>query len=272
MRRNRDSVRSDRERFEEALTTRRLGRTLRWHQEIPSTNDAARVWADAGAPAGALIFANHQSKGRGRHGRDWVVEPGLNLTVSLVLRPRIPASRFGLVTLAAGLAVREAIEACCAGAGARIKWPNDILIEEKKCCGMLLESAIGRVPEESFIVLGIGVNVNQDAFPGPFERSTTSVMLGCGRPIDRMRLLADLLNRLEKKLDRLESSPDAIVREYEGAIEGIGEAFRLTDVSSGDVHVGIMRGIDPTGGLVLEIGSLRQVFHAGDVEKVVRAK
>jgi BirA family biotin operon repressor/biotin-[acetyl-CoA-carboxylase] ligase len=270
MRRNRDSVRSDRERFEEALRTRRLGRTLRWRQEIASTNDAARKWADAGAPAGALVFANHQSRGRGRHGRDWVVEPGLNLTVSLVLRPVISPSRFGLVTLAAGLAVREAIEACC-GAGARIKWPNDILIEERKCCGMLLESAIGRVPEESFIVLGIGVNVNQDTFPEPFERSTTSVMLGCGRPIDRVLLLADILNRLETKLDRLESSPDAIVREYEGAIEGIGEAFRLTDVASGDVHTGVMRGIDSSGGLVLEIGSRRHVFHAGDVEKVVRA-
>jgi len=271
MRRNKDTARTDRVRFEEALDTRALGRNLRWFESLPSTNDTAREWADTGAPHGALVFADHQTGGRGRHGRTWTAAPGLNLTVSLVLRPALRASQYGLITLGASLAVRDTIEACCPGVAPRIKWPNDILIEDLKCCGMLLESAIGKEAADSYVVLGIGLNVNQGDFPDSFGNAATSLMLGYGRPIDRVLLLADLLRRLEAALQRLESSPEKVISDYERALSALGRTCRLTDIHSGATLEGVVQGVDRMGALRLEIDSEVRLFHAGDVQMVESA-
>ncbi len=269
MSRNKDSIKSDRLRFQEALDTRLLGRESRWLGSISSTNGAAKNWADSGAKHGSMVFADFQTRGRGRHGRNWDAVQGLNLTVSLVLRPNLPVSQLGLITLGASLAVRESIDACCSGVRSTIKWPNDILIENKKCCGMLLESAIGKGPSDSFVILGIGLNVNQASFPDTFSESATSIMLGYGRPVDRILLLADLLRRLEDELTRLNKDPEIVVSDYESKLDGIGCMFGLTDVHSGATFSGLMTGVDRTGALLLEIDSQIHTFHAGDVQRVV---
>jgi len=266
-----DRGKSDRVRLRAALDTAEFGRSLKWYDSVPSTNNLAKRWADSGAPNGALVFADHQTGGRGRHGRSWIADPGLNLTVSLVVRPDCPPAKFGLITLAASMAVRAGIEACCPGVSARIKWPNDILIEDRKCCGMLLESAIGKDAAESFVILGIGINVNQASFPEPFDRTATSLMLGCGRPVDRMLFLADLLRRLEHLVHRIESSPDRVVREYEQALDAIGRVCTVTDVHSGARVRGVIRGVDTGGALRLETQAGVRLFHAGDVQMLTEA-
>lgn len=263
---NGDAIKSLRIRFQESLSTRDLGQTTRWLTQYPSTNTEARAWADEGAPHGALVFADHQTAGKGRHDRTWSSAPGLNLTVSLVLRPEICPSQFGLITLAACLAVCQTIQSTCTAVSSRIKWPNDIRIDGKKCCGMLLESAIGKDPGESFVILGIGLNVNQTDFPDLIQNSATSIMLECGRPVDRSHLLSGLLGNLETMLSILEKNPEAIVTQYREKLEGVGKAMILTDVHTNQSYEGILRGVDLTGALQMEIGSTIHSFHAGDVK------
>ncbi|GMQ81841.1 MAG: biotin--[acetyl-CoA-carboxylase] ligase [Rhodothermia bacterium] len=262
---NRDAIKSLRIRFQESLGTYALGQTTRWMARSSSTNTEARAWADSGAPHGALVFADHQTAGKGRHNRTWSTAPGLNLTVSLVLRPELRPAQYGLITLAASLAVLQTIRSNCAAVSSRIKWPNDILVDGKKCCGMLLESAIGRDQTESFVILGIGLNVNQTDFPDTLQNSATSIMLACGRPVDRSHILADLLGRLETILATLEKQPEAIASRYQEELEGIGKPMTLTDVRSNRSYKGILYGIDTAGALQMEIESKIHSFHAGDV-------
>lgn len=269
---NRDAVISLRKRFQDALSTHAFGRSVLWLESVASTNDEARKWADSDAPHGAVVFADHQTGGRGRHGRSWLAMPGLNLTVSLILRPVFQPAGFGLITLAASLAVCECISRSCSSLSPSIKWPNDILIEGKKCCGMLLESVIASDRNGSYVILGIGLNVNQVEYPGSLRASATSLMLACGRPVDRALLLADLLQRLERMYSRVESRPEGIVKDYESNLDGIGRRLHLSDARSGYTYRGIFRGIDGSGALLLDLDSdldseIRS-FHAGDVRLI----
>jgi len=265
---NRDAAISLRKRFQEALSTQTFGRNVRWLDSVVGTNDEARKWADADAPHGALVFADHQTDGRGRHGRPWFAMPGLNLTVSLILRPAIQPTGFGIITLAASLAVQECIRTSCPSLSPSIKWPNDILIEGKKCCGMLLESAISSNRGSSYVILGIGLNVNQVDYPGSLRTSATSLLLAWGRPVDRALLLADLLQRLESGYSRAQSHPNLIVSDYENNLDGIGRRLRLSDAQSGRTFNGIFKGIDESGALLLELESEIRAFHAGDVQMI----
>jgi BirA family transcriptional regulator, biotin operon repressor / biotin---[acetyl-CoA-carboxylase] ligase len=200
-----------------------------------STNERARGLAAAGAPHGALITAAEQTAGRGRQGRTWTAPPGRALLASLVLRPDNAA----LVPLAAGVAVAETV-----GAGARIKWPNDVLVEGRKVAGILVE---GR-PQEGWAVLGIGLNVaiRPDDFP-PELRDTAGTL---GRePADLEPTLAALLGHLDRWLaagqeeviaawrtrDALEGQPIAW-NDGSGKAVGIDDAGRLlVGTSSGTV-------------------------------------
>ncbi len=272
---NKDAVISLRKRFQEALSTQTFGRSVLWLDSVASTNDEARTWAESDGSHGAVVFADHQTGGRGRHGRSWHSMPGLNLTVSLILRPAFPPIGFGLITLAASLAVCECISSS-PGVSPSIKWPNDILIEGKKCCGMLLESVITSDRNGSYVILGIGLNVNQAEYPARLRASSTSLMLACGRPVDRALLLADLLQRLERTYSRLESQPDSIVKNYESNLDGIGRMIYLSDAHSGTRYSGIIKGIDDSGALLLDIDSDPgsdldigvRAFHAGDVQLI----
>lgn len=263
-----DAVISLRKRFQDALKTKFLGRNLRWLASIPSTNDDARRWAERDAPHGALVVADHQTAGRGRQGRIWTTRAGLNLTISLVLRPAIPASEYGLVTLAASVAARGAVAEHAVGRKVEIKWPNDILIGRAKCCGMLLESAIQADADASYVVLGIGMNVNQTVFPDELQGRATSLMLETGQRLDRAALLADLLSSLEAAFDEMEKRPDDLIRSYERHLCGLGGRLVLRDAHSDADRRGLFVGIDRYGALMLDPGDGVLTFHAGDVHVI----
>src|SRR5690606_12415094 len=142
--------------------TARFGRTHRALGATGSTNADALAWATEGAPDGALVTAEHQTAGRGRHGRTWTDAPGLSLLASLLLRPTLPPDRLGLLPLAAGLAAADAVESVT-GLVPRLKWPNDVLLGGRKVGGLLLESRLGDGP--ATVVLGLGLNVGQADFP-----------------------------------------------------------------------------------------------------------
>lgn len=249
---------------EPLLRTQRFGRAIRGEDEVDSTNTRAWMWANAGAPEGAVFIAEYQSAGRGRLRRTWEARPGLNLTFSIVLYPGLPPERLGLVTLAAGLAVAEALEPFSTPILPWIKWPNDVLLEGKKCCGILMESAVQ--PERTTLILGIGLNVNQDAFPPELGGRATSLLLATGRHTPRAALLATLLERLEAHYDTLLTGrAEQIRKTYERRLAGRGEAVAFRFADNTERVQGILRGITDTGALILETSEGTQSFLAGEI-------
>jgi len=186
----------DRERFAASLHTTSLGRDFRYVRETTSTMDLARSAAGEGAPHGALILAEMQTAGRGRRGRGFFSPPGGSLYFTLILRPSREA--YGRLPLAVPLAACRACEA--EGVDARIKWPNDIWVRERKLCGMLIDGGTG--PDGLTAYAGVGINVNADPTSDPSLRATaTSLSRELGREVAREPLLARICDELEAALD-----------------------------------------------------------------------
>ena len=168
----------------------------RWLAEAESTNDVAREWALGGAREGSVVTAGHQTRGRGRRARVWESPPGTGLYASFVLRPGWLAKKAPDLAIVAGMAAFHALEK--AGVpNLRVKWPNDILANGKKICGVLVEPRIGDGRIE-FAVVGIGINVEQgaDDFPPPLREIATSCRLE-GAPISVDRMLEFLVESLQ---------------------------------------------------------------------------
>ena len=208
------------------LHTESLGRTVRFLTNTDSTNSQAMQWAQAGAPEGALVYAEYQTAGRGRHGRHWETEAAANLLFSLVLRPNLPPASLGLINVAASVALADTINAAIAPLSCSIKWPNDIQIQGKKCCGMLLESAIsvqhktGPLP----VVLGIGVNLNQTQFSPEIASKSSSLLLETGRHTPRMAFLAQFLKHLESTYHTLSTNGAApLLAQYQERLAYLNE-------------------------------------------------
>ncbi len=247
------------------LQTQRFGQTLRGYSSLDSTNTAAMRWASEGAPEGSVVFAEYQTEGRGRQGRTWEAEAGQNLMFSTVLRPSLPPPRLNLITLAAGVATAEAIEAFTKPLTNAIKWPNDVLLEGLKCCGMLLESTLAG-PDQATVILGIGLNVNQRAFPPELEDLATSLMLQTGRLIPRAALMADLIGRLERYYDTLSEDDGATVRQaYTDRLHGLGQSTTLHLTEQEKPVTGVVLGITDTGALRLDTDEGTRTFHAGEI-------
>jgi BirA family biotin operon repressor/biotin-[acetyl-CoA-carboxylase] ligase len=169
--------------------------TVRFYEELGSTNTELVEDARAGAPEGLVIVADHQTAGRGRLGRTWSAEPGTALLVSVLLRPPLPISEVPVVLMAAGLAGCDGVEAA-AGFRPRLKWPNDLVVDDRKLAGLLTESTPGEV---TAVILGLGVNVTAAAYPGELAAEATSCEEQAGRPVDRAELLVAFLAALEAR-------------------------------------------------------------------------
>ncbi len=151
--------------------------------------------ARAGCPEGCVVTARQQTAGRGRHSRSWLSAPGQGLYLSAVLRPQCSPDQAPVLTLVIGLAVKEALETTT-GVRCDIRWPNDILIAERKCCGILVEMEAER-RTVSHVVAGIGVNLNHEAFPEDLAATATSLWMETGRTWSRDDILPGLLDALE---------------------------------------------------------------------------
>jgi BirA family biotin operon repressor/biotin-[acetyl-CoA-carboxylase] ligase len=184
-----------------------FGQLYRYEKSCPSTQ---RLLA-AGDPEGAVAVADEQTEGRGRLGRSWSAPPGTSILVSILLRPDVESARLPELPIVGGKAVSTAIEAET-GVAAAIKFPNDVLIGNRKVAGILAEASDGRV------VLGIGINVNQtaDQLPPDAQTEPTSLRIETGKELDRASLLAAVLASLEEQYQRW-----------------LGEAKRPADVPGG---------------------------------------
>jgi len=221
---------------------------VRWFAELDSTNRYLVDEARAGAPAGLVAVADHQTAGRGRLGRVWVAPPGASLLTSVLLRPALPPDRRHLLVTAAGLAMAEAVEATT-GVVAGMKWPNDLLVGDRKLCGILAEAA------GDALVVGLGVNVEWADVPAELTAVATACNLEGGRPTDRRTLLDAFLGRYAARLADL----DTARRDYEARLVTLGRRVRVEQAAR--VLVGVARGIDDDGRLLVE-------SDAGDTEAV----
>ncbi len=180
--------------FTKELSTSWLGRELFYFQELPSTNTYAKEIPKGESLHGALVLADHQSAGRGQHQRTWNIEPFQNLTFSLIFEPQ-HSDRLSILTLACALAVCEYIEENL-NTPAQLKWPNDVLVADKKVGGLLTETVFkGDVLER--LIIGIGVNINQQVFADELSDTATSFISINSKAHQRELVLVRLLTRME---------------------------------------------------------------------------
>lgn len=236
-------------RFEAERSQRQLGlgSVVVWQDETGSTNDDALAAARSGAPHGALFGAESQARGRGRRGNEWLSPPASGLWFSVVLRPELRPDVTPALALCAGLAAREAI-AQRVDASVLVKWPNDVLAEQRKVAGVLVESQVNG-PNVVSVVVGIGINVEQRDFPATLAGIATSLSLLEADDRDRPALLADVLAGLELRLPLLQRH----------GVRGIVEELRRYDALLGarlrvDGREGVGAGIDDEGRLLLRSG------------------
>jgi len=173
-----------------------FSKNIIYFEETSSTNDIAKKMAGDGAPEGTLVIAESQSHGKGRMGRDWESPKYLGIYISIILRPRLNKIVIPFISLMAGIATAEAINKETQ-LDAKIKWPNDILAYGKKVCGILIEGNIIKDMLE-FLIIGIGVNVNNKTFKGNYIHPPTSLRIEKGNLISRTKILKSLLTELEK--------------------------------------------------------------------------
>lgn len=232
---------------------RRLG-------ETDSTNRQALEWTEAGAPHGAVVLADYQTKGRGRLGRSWASAAGTNLLVSVVLRPASMSLDMAQIPFAAALAAAEALESAAPGLHVSLKWPNDLVTGGGKLGGILVES-ITRGGER-VAVAGIGLNLNQSSFPPDLADRATSVLLETGARVERDSVLDAVLTRLARWTT---SDAGRLMDAYRGRLVGEGRqvSFRLSE--TGRPLTGRFAGVDDDGGAVLDVDGRRRVFHAGEI-------
>jgi BirA family biotin operon repressor/biotin-[acetyl-CoA-carboxylase] ligase len=244
------------------LQTKRFGRKVYTFETIDSTNTCARALAGCWAAEGTVVFAEEQTAGKGRLGRSWTSAPGDNLTFTIVLRPSLPPTSLNLLPLLTGVAVSQAIERFC-GVKTECKWPNDLLIGGRKVAGILLESSFKQEMVE-YVVIGVGLNVNQTEFPAEIEHRATSLRLITGAPIDRPGLFREIMSSLEDRYDRLAiEGYDSIVPEWLLRSPMVGRQIEVSQ--DGAVFTGVVRGIGAEGALLLETAGQVKGLVAGDV-------
>ena len=247
---------------------------------VDSTNDAAKRTLDIALPEKGLLFiTDEQVKGRGRLGREWKATPGKNVMMSLLRGTNLPSEKISAVTLLAGVAVADSvIELLSADTDGSdlahevsIKWPNDIVINKKKLCGILTELCVH--DGKNYVIAGIGINVNEASYPADLEDKATSLRIETGKEWDREKIIESVISKLMSFINKYEEtgSLEFIRLHYNDLlISKDSEVFIVGHSSdgneSGDAEKVISRGIDETGALLVEdiCGNMKSII-SGEV-------
>ena len=248
-----------------ALNTKVIGREILIFDEVNSTNDIAMEMGAKGREEGLVVIAESQSHGKGRLGRTWISPKGVNLYLSILLRPDFSPLQASALTMMASVAAAEAITETT-GLRAVIKWPNDILIEQKKVSGILTEM---NAEEEkiNYVVIGIGININmkKEDFPGNLRMPATSLMEYIGKKVERTKILCSLLESLDSTHEDLRNRGIMpLIIKWRSLCSTINKRIKVT--LPGEVISGVAEDITPEGGLVVRIGEeSTKTIYAGDI-------
>lgn len=253
------------EKFWKGLKAKSFGCSFYSFSEVTSTNDIASELIGKGAPEGTLVTAEAQTKGRGRQGRVWTTSQGKALAFSLVLKPKMEIRQIPGITLAAAVAVAQTLEAY--GLKPKIKWPNDVLLKDKKVCGILTEMG-PRYDNRLSVILGIGINLNQTAleFPVKIRSLASSVYRASGRRVDRIEFLQKLMLKLETVYGWMnEKKFSRVLDEWRRRSVTLGQWVRVKEGSK--KFEGQVVDIDPRGFLLVrrDKGQTETVL-SGDIE------
>jgi BirA family biotin operon repressor/biotin-[acetyl-CoA-carboxylase] ligase len=254
------------EQISKSLTTKWLGRTVHFYPEVDSTNVTAMELAQEDAPEGTVVLADKQLHGRGRGDRSWHSPAGVGIYCSIVLRPELSPAKTMLLTLMTAVAIAKAV-ATETNLSPRIKWPNDILINDKKVVGILLESKVGASGVEHAII-GFGINVNHTPADLTQELWSTasSLFIEVGEPVDRRELIIKILTEVEYLYEGLQQGDVAIIlEEWRHFSATLGRHVRI--LQQGELREGIAVDVTEEGALLVRVeqNSLITV-HAGDIE------
>ena len=245
-----------------------FGKHIHHFLKTDSTNRVAMELGYANEPEGTIVLAEEQTAGRGRAGRVWHSERGTGIYVTLLLRPKISPVQAPLLTIMAGLSARAAIQSQT-GLTIDLKWPNDLMLGSKKLGGILTEM-YAEPSQVRHVVVGIGINANQDKFPGELSSIATSLRLQLDRSISRMELLVRLLREFESNYNRfLREGASSVTQRFE-AVSSYARGKRVSVSSGAESYSGVTAGLSPEGFLQVERegGNIVTVI-AGDVREAV---
>lgn len=245
------------------LTTKYMGKNFIHYDKVDSTNVECRKECNNNPIEGTVIVAEEQASGKGRLGRSWVSPKGTGIWMSIVLTPKISPIMAPRSTLIGAAAVYTALKDM--GIPVGVKWPNDIIINGKKICGILTEMN-AEIERINYVIMGIGINVNMDSFPEELKEKATSLKIELGNEIDRKKLVAAILNNLENYYDDFKNTGD-ISRVIEICREGsllINKEVRL--INGNDEVICTVLDIDEDGELIVRYkdGTLGRVM-SGEV-------
>lgn len=244
-----------------------FGKRVHHFFKTDSTNRVAMELGYAGEPEGAVVLAEEQTAGRGRAGRSWHSERGAGLYVTLLLRPKLSPVQAPLLTMLAGLSAHTAVLAQT-GLAAELKWPNDLLINGKKFGGILTEMH-AEPNAVRFVIIGIGINVNQEKFPGELAATATSLRRETRRSYSRLEFLVKLLAHFETDYNRfLREGAPYVVERFE-LISSFASGRRVRVETGTETYSGTTDGLSPEGLLIVKRDSgVSATVIAGDVSEV----
>lgn len=241
-----------------------VAKEVLYFDTIDSTNTKAQELAEKGYPSGTLVVADKQESGKGRRGRSWVSPSGTGIFMTLMIKPDINPNNASMLTLVAALAVAKAITSVT-GEEALIKWPNDIVVNGKKVCGILTEMN-AQFDYINHIVVGIGINVHNESFPEEISQMASSLMIEAGgKRFHRAQIIAETMSYFEQYYDTFLKTQDlsALVREYDKLLVNRNKSVRVLDPK--EPFDGKAMGITPKGELIVDTWESRKLVSSGEV-------
>ncbi|WP_029324102.1 biotin--[acetyl-CoA-carboxylase] ligase, partial [Butyrivibrio sp. AE3004] len=249
------------------IDTRWVAKEVSFFDIIDSTNNVAKAAGDEGRQSGFLAVADRQDAGRGSRGRKWISPSGYNIFMSLMIRPKIPMDKAAGLTLIMALSIAEAIDEV-AGVKTNIKWPNDIVLNKRKICGILTELHMEPDQKDYFVVIGAGINVNQpiELFPEEIRNTAGSVFSETGNNTDRAALIGACMKHFESNYENYVKAQDLrmLKNTYESRLINIGKEVRILDPKG--EYEAVADGITDEGALVVTCKDGRRTeINAGEV-------
>lgn len=255
------------EHITEQLQTKWAARNILYKDITGSTNDDARLLGEEGAPHGTLVVADRQDKGRGSRGRSWETPSGTNIAMSLLIRPTAPPDRISMLTLIMGLSVAEGVEEAIQHfSRTYIKWPNDVVLAEKKICGILTELHMNPDNTINNVVIGVGINVNMTDFPDSIRDIAASIFSVTGKKVDRSLVVACVMKRFEENYELYNKTYDLtyLKDSYEKRLISMNREVRILDPKG--EYEAVSKGITTDGALIVtDTQGITREINAGEV-------
>lgn len=242
------------------LDTEKIGKKIYYQEELVSTNEKAKEFADK-APDGAIVITEKQTGGKGRRGRDWYSPSGTGLWFSIILYPDIQPDNAPMLTVLAALAVERSLKNM--NIDINLKWPNDILLNDKKVCGILSELS-AEIDKINYAVVGIGININQEQFPDFLKDIATSIKNETGQQVDRIKLLQNILSNFEELYQKLLSDKEnELLQLWKDKLKCLNNYVTID--SNGEIYRGKAVDVSPRGELIVQDESgNKHSFWTGD--------